>query len=88
MKIGDKVFCINTRFNDTLNISFNTKGKIYTILDKNDISVSCDKNSYHIDCNYKFNYKDEFVEYWQFEEHFIPIKELRKQKLQKLHENR
>ena len=86
MKIVDKIYCIKDRpllFADNLN----TKGKIYSVLGfkDNEITVSCDKNIYHICAHFKYNKKTKYYDdCYHFEDYFYSIKEYRKLKLKKL----
>jgi len=92
MKIGDKIYCIQNRKGDHIVPTLNNKGKCYTILQiKNDIknnfnhkiiSITCDKNNYHINCNYSLNGNPN--DYYLFRDFFICEKEARRKKLKNL----
>lgn len=77
LKAGDKILCIN----DNVNAYFK-KGNIYTIID-------VDSRYYYIDTkdNSHWGFSIEFESFYpgdHFDKYFISIKELRKQKLNKL----
>jgi hypothetical protein len=83
MKVGDKVFCKKTN-------ESNTKGKIYNILivdDDNRITLSTEENKEKIFLNKRQFFIYEQVNQWdRFGEFFITLKELRKQKLEKIND--
>lgn len=87
MKKGDKLYCIKTLIH--YNKIFFYENKIYQIesVDNynikiiNDQSISYLASSFHLS---PFNYEDDY----NFYEHFITMKKLRKLKLLKINENK
>lgn len=79
LKAGDKVYCINSRFN------MHKQNNFYKIAEirENHILITSDDKS-----NYKsgvYSYRIKYDSLFQcFDDYFITIKELRKQKLEKL----
>lgn len=83
MNIGDKVYCKKTHFDYE---TIHTKNKTYTILyvDANVIQLTSDKKDWN-NSSKTFTYnKDKTGIFYDFFEYFIPLKEYRKMKLQKI----
>lgn len=74
LNIGDIVVCKCSRYQLDFGILFET-GKSYTITDINSIHIFVDNKGFHIKT---------LSEFYSFNEHFIPLKEYRKLKLEKL----
>jgi len=83
MKVGDKVKCIFNKDREEYHI----KGKIYEILSVNydTIGISVEPNIYHLICYYKLNDREN---YYLLSEYFDVIKLIRKDKLNKLNNER
>jgi hypothetical protein len=84
MRAGNKVYCIKNRFD------LNVIGGTYEILsiDKNadSIIISTEPNTKFKQIEYKLYgiIEGDYSEFWVFDAHFISLKKIRKQKLQKI----
>ena len=83
MKVGDKVYCINTRLNPDKGNSILTKGKYYIIteIEDNTIRVTSDIGLFF---NYRKKHSDMF---FSFDDFFMNEKEVRKLKLKTIYES-
>ena len=84
MKSGDKVLC-TADFYSSLQLMF-SKNKIYTIIrtNKDKDRLTLENNKYGL----SFFYTDKKHIFYLFDDYFITQQEHRKQKLEKLNENR
>lgn len=82
MKKGDKIYCIKTR--PGINYNLNTINNYYEIIKiyNNIISVSCDKNKYHISCQYSLANDLDYM--YLFNDYFLTIRDIRKEKIKKI----
>lgn len=80
LEIGDKVICIKTFNGRTgFKMTYYVKDNIYIITDNRNNTIDINTN-YNIPICFNFNENS----YYYFKEYFITLKELRKQKLDKI----
>lgn len=88
-RVGDKVYCIKDKKSpdgkDTVGMILYSKGNFYTIKnyrDGNYLDLSSNIDNF----SFAFFLYEAVPNIWLFNEYFITLKDLRKQKLQRLYE--